>query len=100
MAGASPKRQFLDAITIHYLIAASSPDKGACKSNEYACWPCDVGSVDATQHLVSQGFTIITTTRVCSHQPLAVADAAFAGHQMAKRTACKAAIAKATPLRA
>ncbi len=52
MAGAPPKRRFLDAVTNPYLIAAFDPD------------------------------------------------AAFAGHQATKRTACRAAMEKATPLRA
>lgn len=64
MACVSPKRQFLDAITGHYLIAVFNPDGGDCQSNEYASWLRDVGSVDATQHLVPQNLAIITTTGV------------------------------------
>ena len=60
MAGVSPKRQFLNTITGHYLIAAFNPDGGDCQGNEYAeyaSWLCDVGSVDVTQRLVPHGLT-------------------------------------------
>ena len=50
MAGASPKRQFLDAITDLYLIAAFDPGGGARRSDEYASWLRDAGFVDVTQH--------------------------------------------------
>ena len=63
MAGASPKRQCLDAVTDLYLIAAFDPGGGARESGEYASWLRDAGFADVTQHPEPPDLAIITATR-------------------------------------
>ncbi len=63
MAGASPKRQFLDAITDLYLLAAFDPGAADRQSDEYACWLRDAGFVDVIPHPEPPDLAIITASR-------------------------------------
>ena len=63
IAGASPNRQFLDAMTDLCLIAAFDPGGGDRHADEYASWLRDRGFVDVTQHPEPPDLAIITATR-------------------------------------
>jgi hypothetical protein len=63
MAGASPERQLLDAITDLYLVAAFDSSGGDRQSDEYASWLRDVGFIDVTPHPEPPDLAVITATR-------------------------------------